>query len=285
MEQPHHPRERPNRRQQRPSNGKPPPYQRHPRPPPTPTPASNQIHQTWPTQNSYDLPPPPPPPTVKDPFSEQFSDIATVQQTTTPLPRNTIKRKLLLPIISGGYAQTNFQGGNRQNGGNSIDGDQVALQVVASNDLSSLSENDQETDSSSSIDDSDVESRDQIGLHNQNNKNLVTVSVDLVEQADVSEIPKLSWSSTTTTSPKPITEKTYTPESIPGLSESSPYFPQIPLVAQSEIGMMPWPKLNEMTMGKTLHRLSRISSPISLIYQNKMECMTRDRICWLLRRR
>jgi len=235
MEQPHHPRERPNRRQQRPGNGKPPPYQRQPRPPPPPTPASPKAQQSWPTQNPYDLPPPPPP-TIQDPFSELFSDIATVQRTTTQLPRNTIKRKLLLPIISGGYAQTNFQGGNRQNQNDrsAVNGDEVALQVVASNDLTSFSKTNQYTDSSISNEDADVDTRDKTASNGKNIKNIVTASVDLVEQANVSQIPKLSWSSTTTTAPLPTTDSTTTPDNTPRLSESSPYFPQIPQVAQTE---------------------------------------------------
>ena len=191
MEQPHHPRGRPNRRQQ--YNGKPPPYARHPRPPP-PTAATPPVQQSWPVQNEYDLPPPPPP-TIADPFAEDFSDIATTS--TTQLPRNTIKRKLLLPIISGGYASTSFQGGNRKNPNSDntgFDGEEVALQVVASNDLSSFSDDDENTEQVSTEEDQDTGT-------------LGSVKSNVVEQANVSEIPKLSWSSTTTNLPPPSTEK------------------------------------------------------------------------------
>ena len=218
MEQPHHPRGRPNRRQQ--YNGKPPPYARHPRPPP-PTAATPPVQQSWPVQNEYDLPPPPPP-TIADPFAEDFSDIATTS--TTQLPRNTIKRKLLLPIISGGYASTSFQGGNRKNPNSDntgFDGEEVALQVVASNDLSSFSNDDENTESVSTEEDQDTGT-------------LGSVNSNVVEQANVSEIPKLSWSSTTTNLPPLSTEKLGEGENSLLLSES-PYFPSIPQVAPTDL--------------------------------------------------
>ena len=163
-------------------------------------------------------------------FKFFVSNIATTS--TTQLPRNTIKRKLLLPIISEGYASTNIQGGNRKNqksDKNTIDGDEIALQVVASNDLDSFSK-------TNDYNNGDVEIKDKTKPGSNNERTPVTVSFDLVAQATVSEIPKLLWSSTTTVSPTPDTEKTVTSDNVPVLSELSPYFPVIPPVAQPEHG-------------------------------------------------
>merc|ERR1712226_515457 len=207
MEQPHPSRGRPNRRQDYgPGKRKPPPYHRFPRPPPPPPPTAAQPsieEKLWPNQNTYDLPPPPPP-TIQDPFAEPFPiDIETTS--TTQTPRNTIKRKLLLPIISGGYASTNYQGGSRVNQKNdktTIDGEEIALQVVASNDIDALEKANEY-----------VKTKD---------KARVTVAADVTEQATVSEIPKLSWSSTTAPILLPNTETEANNEQT--LSEASPYF-------------------------------------------------------------
>ena len=237
MEQPHPSRGRPNRRQDYvQGKRKPPPYQRHPRPPPPPPTAARPAieERPWPNQNTYSSPPPPPP-TIKDPFAEKFA-IAFESTSTTQSPRNTIKRKLLLPIISGGYASTNYQGGSRQgqkNDKNGIDGEEIALQVVASNDIDALEKANEYSKQASSEKDADKMSQEKLINENHEDKAHVTVSVDVTEQATVSEIPKLSWSSTT--APPAYESRVDQTNNDPLLSESSPYFPVIPQVAQTEL--------------------------------------------------
>lgn len=193
MEQPHNTRGHQNRRYQSGVGGT--PSYRYPRPPPQ-RPSPSQVQNSWPLPNVFDTPPPPPP----APFRHQIKE--TIVTSTTPAPINTIKRKLLVPIISSGYASTNFQGGsrgNQRNDKNTIDGDEIALQVVASNDV-----NAQDTVGSNGA--SSLEEDVDVGLHDglsemSNNQSSVSFNVNVVEQAKVSVIPKLSWSSTTSLPP------------------------------------------------------------------------------------